>query len=161
MAARKVHHKFTVDRVDRLMRGIRMGATYELACMHAGITFETFLNWKKGRFPRSLNDEEKELKANFLDILTRAEGDAAARHLSTIMQAAAQGDWKASAWALERRWPQHYGKQTASLNMNVEVDLNQYVDQVAKERGLTDTEREQLFARISEHLKKSQKGMSR
>lgn len=102
-------HKFTRDHVDRLMRGIRMGLTYNLACMYAGISYDVFNNWRDGKFPRVLDDDQKQMKFEFIDMLTRAEGDAAARHMSTVMQAAAQGDWKASAWALERRWPEDYG----------------------------------------------------
>lgn len=115
--ARKAqHHKFTKETVDRLLRGIRMGLTYELACQYARIDYSTFWNWKSGKFPRSLTDEQKELKTDFMEMLAGAEGDAAARHMSTIMQAAAQGDWKASAWALERRWPHHYGREVVELS---------------------------------------------
>lgn len=92
-----------------------MGLTYRLACMFAGISEDTFANWRDGKFPRTLTDDEKQMKSEFSDLLTRAEGDAAARHMSTVMQAAAQGDWKASAWALERRWPEDFGMRKVEV----------------------------------------------
>lgn len=158
--APKRPHKFTRERVERLLKYIGMGTRID-ACRAVGISYDTLLNWEKGRFPRNLTDDQKLLKEEFAEALQRAEGEFVVRHLGYIHQAAAQGDWKASAFLLERRRPEEFGRQTTNLNMNVEVDLNQYVDQVAKERGLTDTERDQLFARVSEHLKKNQKGTTR
>lgn len=150
-------HKFTRDTVDRLMRAIRMGLTYELACMHAGISYDTLNDWRNNKFPRNLDDDQKHMKLEFADMLTRAEGDAAARHMGTVMQAAAQGDWKAAAWALERRWPHHYGKESVSVNVSLDVKVNQLLEQIAEEDGLTDAERLEFKTDITEYLKKVSK----
>src|SRR5262249_52190193 len=40
-----------------------------------------------------------------------AEGKAVVRWLAQIEQAAREGAWQASAWRLERRYPQEYGRQ--------------------------------------------------
>lgn len=107
--------KFTKDVVDRLFRGIRMGGTYESACRFAGIDYNTFCNWRDGKFPRVLDDEQKEMKLGFLEALTRAEGDATARALSTIMQAMAQGNAEIALKFLERRWPDEYGQRKVEV----------------------------------------------
>lgn len=141
-------HKFTRDTVDRLMRAIRMGLTYELACMHAGISYDTLNDWRNNKFPRNLDDDQKHMKLEFADMFTRAEGDAAARHMGTIMQAAAQGDWKASAWALERRWPHHYGKSAVEITgkdggpIEITPKLHKMIEQFAAEEGITGDEEE-------------------
>lgn len=133
-------HKFTRPHVDRLMRGIRMGLTYRLACMFAGISEDTLGRWRDGVFPRNLDDEQKQLKADFADMLSRAEGDAAARHVSTIMQAAAQGDANISIKFLERRWPEEFGMKKVEVTgkdggpvqvNNVEKYVNDLATQVA------------------------------
>lgn len=159
--------KFTRETIDRLMRGIRMGLTYELACMHAGIDYNTFNDWRNGKFPRRLDDDQKQLKIEFLDMLTRAEGDSAMRHMSTIMQAAAQGDWKAAAWALERRWPHHYGKEVVELTgkdggpveiSRIEKELSDLAAQVASEEGIEEFESDLLGAVMARLKVSEEKG---
>ena len=158
--AKRVHHKFTQQTVDKLVRGLRMSMSYVDACNYAGISYDTFLNWRNGKFPRNLDDEQKALKEQFADLMTQAEGDGVASLMSRIQQGAVQGDWKAAAWILERRYPDRYGRPTPSVSVNVDVQLSQYLDTVSKEKGLTDIEREQLAARVEEHLKKNRKAVS-
>jgi len=92
--------------VDDLAMAISLGATYDLACKYAGISYDTFADWRKGKLPRSV---EPEIKARFVQVTTRAEGQAAVKWLAKIEQAANE-DWRAAAWKLERRHPHDYGK---------------------------------------------------
>lgn len=89
--------KYTPDVVKRLTDAIRLGATYELACGYAGISFETFNEWRKA-------------KPEFSEAVKEAEGGAAVGWLARIEQAAKDGTWQAAAWKLERRYPQDYGR---------------------------------------------------
>lgn len=102
--------KFTRETVNRLLKGIRLGMTYEHACMFAGVSYDVFNRWRKGTFPRNLDDDQKQLKGEFREALTRAEGDMVARTFGLIQQAAVQGDWRAATWIMERRYPSIYGK---------------------------------------------------
>lgn len=155
--ARRQHHKFTRDVVDRLMRGIRMSMAYEDASNFAGISYDTFLNWRNGKFPRSLDDDQKRMKIEFPDMLTRAEGDAVAGLMSRIMQGAAQGDWKAAAWILEHRYPQRYGKQLLEVTgkdggpIELSTKSRQLIEQFAAEEGIAG-DQEELVAAVESYL---------
>lgn len=99
MAGRK--SKFTPETVDKLTQAIRLGATYQLACNYAGITYETFNQWRKS-------------KPEFSEAITQAEGDAAIKWLALVNKGAQDlPQW--AAWMLERRYPEMYGKQRLEL----------------------------------------------
>lgn len=135
--------KFTRDTVDRLLKGIRLGMTYEHACMFAGVHYDTFNEWRNGKFPRRLDDDQKALKSEFSEALTRAEGDAVARHFGLISQASVQGDWRASAWILERRYPAIYGKNVLEHvgkdggPIEIDVAARKLAEQIAAEEGVS------------------------
>ena len=100
--------KFTPETVEKLVQGIRLGATYELACKSAGISYQTFNEWRNGRsFPKGVT---KAQKSEFSDAIEKAEGDAALQWLAKIEKAASEGAWQAAAWKLERRYPHAYGR---------------------------------------------------
>ena len=90
--------KLNKARKDAIIKSIKLGATYEIAAESAGIKRSTLYNWlKKG---------EQENKGNFytfLDAFKKAEAEAAISALTTINNASLDGDWKASAFLLERR----------------------------------------------------------
>ena len=89
--------KYTPDVVERITQALAVGATYQLACDYAGISYQTFLNWQ-------------ESKVEFFEAVKEAEGRAAVRWLSRI-EKAAEDTWQAAAWKLERRYPEMYGRQ--------------------------------------------------
>jgi hypothetical protein len=100
--------KFTPLTVERLCKAIRLGATYELACKSAGISYDTLNNWRKGKsFPAGTTKAEK---VQFFDAIEKAEGDAVLHWLGKIEDAANEGTWQAAAWKLERRYPREYGR---------------------------------------------------
>ena len=39
--------KISKDIEERLVKALEVGASFKIACKYAGITFRTFLNWKK------------------------------------------------------------------------------------------------------------------
>ena len=143
-------HKFTRDHVDRLLRGVRMGLTYRLACMYAGISEDLFSEWRNGKFPRGLTDEQKQMKSDFSDLLARAEGDAAARHVSTIMQAAAQGDAQVSIKFLERRWPDDFATRKVEITgkdggpVQFEARAAKLIEAEAKSLGIEGSDVDEL-----------------
>lgn len=127
--------KFTQATVDRLLQAVRLGATYELAAKSAGITYHTFNNWHQGVFPRGADSN---LKMEFLDGLTRAEGEGALQWLAVINRAAKDGDWRAAMTLLERRYPREYGRHVVEQTGTVNVNL--IADQIAADLGLSSAE---------------------
>lgn len=74
------------------------GLDLKQAAVLAGIPWRTFEGWRH-RYPR-FNE--------FIDkCLTLAESDA----LHQIQESMKGGVWQASAWFLERKWPNRYGKR--------------------------------------------------
>ena len=109
--------KLTPEVEERLVRAISVGATYKDACACAGISFQTFLNWKK-RAQRAVEqvgerdgepEETDHPFVEFFDRIKRAQGEAAVGLLAMIGKAANR-DWKAAAWMLERRYPESYDR---------------------------------------------------
>ena len=110
--------KLTPEVEERLVHAISVGATYKDACACAGISYQTFLNWKKraqrvmeqmeerGTEPEEITDQFVE----FFDHIKKAQGEAAMGWLTTINKAARR-DWKAAAWMLERRYPESYDRK--------------------------------------------------
>lgn len=91
--------KFTADRRQRILDALSRGATYSLAAGYAGIKRETLWAW--------LNDPRKE---DFQIEVRQVEAQAAMAWLTLIDQAAADLNWQAAAWKLERRYPEQYGR---------------------------------------------------
>ena len=94
--------KYTPEVVQRLTDALQLGATYELACNYAGISYETFNEWRKA-------------KVEFSDAVQKAEGVAVIGWLAKIENAANDGEWTAAAWKLERRYPQQYGRKVQEI----------------------------------------------
>lgn len=86
--------KYEPARVAKIIEAIGVGATYQIAAGHAGISVDTLDRWRK-RY------------ADFADMLFEAEGKAAVKWLSKIEL---DPSWQSSAWKLERRYPNEYGK---------------------------------------------------
>ncbi len=98
--------KFTEDVIVRLEQALSLGASYEMACRYAGITYQTYRNWiLKGEAARTGAYRE------FVDRMAAAEGRAVIGWLAKIEKAASDGAWQAAAWKLERRYPDVYGRQ--------------------------------------------------
>lgn len=89
--------KYQPETVARFLQAIELGATHALAAGYAGISVQTFYNWKE-RHPE------------FVQALAESEGKAALRWLAKIEQEATNGTWQAAAWKLERRYPRDYGR---------------------------------------------------
>lgn len=92
--------------IDKLAQAILIGATYELAALYAGISYDTFLRWRK----KAITAAPGTPLATLHERLQEAEGRAAIGWLAKIEKVATEGDWKAAAWKLERRYPETYGR---------------------------------------------------
>ena len=100
--------KYNEANAKKITDAVRVGATYKLACSYAGISDETFANWRK-RYPE------------FEQALVEAEGGAVVKWLALIDKAAQDGTWQAAAWKLERRYPREYGRTVIEHDGKVEV----------------------------------------
>ncbi len=99
--------KFTEEARRKILWALRLGNYRIAAAEYAGVADRTLCTWlAKGR------DEEEGLYADFYRDVLEAERAAEVRALGVIQQAA-QRDWKAAAWFLERKFPDRYCTRAA------------------------------------------------
>ena len=89
--------------IEKLVTAVRLGSTYELAAMYAGISERTFQRWRKAMVAAKTGP-----LVDLRERLRQAEGEAAIRWLALINQAV-QVDWRSAAWLLAHRYPEQYG----------------------------------------------------
>ncbi len=108
--------KYTPEAEQKICQAIRVGATYEHAAASAGIAYETFRVWRD-TYPA------------FSAAIKKAEGEFVVLRLARISKAGDKGTWQADAWALERRFPQDYGRtvQDHNVDMKVTGDITLYL----------------------------------
>lgn len=99
------HTKLTKELCDEICTYIEMGNYINRSCEAVGISPSTYNNWKKkGR-------KGIEPYATFLERIEKVEAKAEINHLGLIHDVAESGNWLASAWILERRYPNRFGKR--------------------------------------------------
>ena len=104
---------------EELINLIVLGMPVNKAVAMVNISESTFYNWmSRGMVERdrlatlvdAKNKPEEKIYLDFLESLTRARAEAIAKKVAVISSAASQGDWKASAWWLERQVPEDFGR---------------------------------------------------
>lgn len=102
------------DVAEALLECIEMGMTIQASCGYAGISEETFYLWQR----RSEEDElagktsRNSVYIKFMNEFKKAKGKCQRKHLKRIEEASENGSWQASAWILERRFPEAFGNKT-------------------------------------------------
>jgi hypothetical protein len=129
--------------IDKLEQAIALGATYQLAALYAGISESTFTRWRAHAEDAKPGTPLAQLR----DRLRQAEGRAAMTWLARIEQAAANGDWRAAAYKLEKRYPDQYGPR---VKADLQVDIRALAASVAQEASLDP---EQLLAKAEQLLR--------
>lgn len=89
--------KYEPDRVKRIVKAIADGNTHKVACAIGGIDPATFYRWM-------------ETHSDFCETVKKAEAEAEAFHVDRIKLHSFR-NWQASAWMLERRNPEEWGKK--------------------------------------------------
>lgn len=124
---KKINNKIIVEAIAE---GLRKGATISIACQMAGISEATYYLWRRmGRESEVENEYTR-----FNDLMDKAEAEGAMRHLEVINNAAIElGEWRASKWLLERRYPNSYGysqtiKHQGDENAPIAATFSQAID---------------------------------
>ena len=104
---------------EELLNLIGLGLPVNKAVAMVNIAESTFYNWmsrgmverdRLATIPDSKPKPEEQVYLEFLESLTRARAEAIAKKVAVVSSAASQGDWKASAWWLERQVPEDFGR---------------------------------------------------
>lgn len=114
--------KLTPQLQEQIGKNITLGMPLKFAAEAAGITEVTFYNWlKRGE------NESKGKFFEFAEHIKACKAKAVQLHLKLITKAATDGSWQASAWILERRHPEEFGRKDRlelDANMKHSGDLN-------------------------------------
>lgn len=137
--------KLTPEVIEKICKGVSLGMAYKHAASMAGISESSFYAWKE-----RAEGAKSGIYLDFLEALKEAESKGVAANLQNI-NATAQGreevveiregidavtgkpvkvttkkytgrNWQASAWILERRHPEEYGRKD-KLEHSGEVNL--------------------------------------
>lgn len=118
--------KLTPERSRKIIKAIKEGSPHETAAQSAGISVSTFYLWlEKGE------QFETGQYAEFSEKVRQAEAQAESERIRRINKAGKEGDWKADAWYLERRYPDKWGRRhfSADLSHSGEVvNRHEYAD---------------------------------
>ena len=88
--------KLTTEVQEAILSSLRMGSTRAHAAAYAGISERALYTWlKRGA------EEKRGLYVQFVQDVKKAEGECT-HSMLTVIQKAAESDWKAAAWCLER-----------------------------------------------------------
>ena len=97
--------KLTKEVCDNICDGLKKGNYITTCCMASGINRHTYYNWKKR------GEKGEEPYKTFLERVTEAEAIGEMLHVEIIHDTAVSGNWLSSAWLLERKYPQRFGKR--------------------------------------------------
>src|SRR5215212_2644711 len=100
--------KLTPEREEKILTAIRAGNSVFVAAQRVGIDRSTFHRWMEQGDPKGRKRSDAPYRA-FRSKVEEARAVAEVRDV-TLTAKAAEHDWRAAAWRLERRAPERYGK---------------------------------------------------
>jgi hypothetical protein len=111
--------KLTQEVHETIVRHLKAGAFAKHACTAAGIDEDTFGIWMK----RAAAGDKR--YTAFAADVRRVQAEDAIRSQSVVTRAQLtkiDGDWKAAAWNLERKYPKLYGAAAAAAQVGVTIE---------------------------------------
>jgi hypothetical protein len=124
--------KFTPETKKKLLYAISKGATYDLACKYARISYDVFALWR-----RRANQEGIEEFVNFFNDLKEVEGSTALHWLQKIDDAMEKELWTAAAWKLERIHSKAYSANAGMIELNERFER---LENLLKSKGERENE---------------------
>lgn len=97
--------KLTKEVCEAICDGLRKGNYVTTCCRAVGISTATYYLWKRK------GEKGLEPYKTFLDKVSENEAIGEMLHLEIIHDNALSGNWLSSAWLLERKYPQRFGKR--------------------------------------------------
>jgi len=97
--------KLTEEFIKKAVKYLEAGNYQTHVAQALGVSHETWFRWL-----REGQQEGKGIKYEFYEAVKKAEARAAIRNVA-IIQRAAQDNWQAAAWWLERKFPEEWGRK--------------------------------------------------
>ena len=122
--------KFCPAVQDQIVKAFSVGASYAIAAQSGGVSRSTLYEWmEKGR-----NQGSGQYRS-FLNRCEKALGDGAISNLQVI-DVAAQKDWRAAAWKLERRFGYTKDNSTNSVIKETPIVLEDNAKDALKTQAI-------------------------
>lgn len=111
--------KLTPELQEDVLKVIRSGNYIETACAYVGINKSTFYDWLKrgarekdrlAKNPRARVRKDEQPFVDFSNAVEKALAHAEIRDVAIIGKAAEE-NWQAAAWRLERKFPDRWGRK--------------------------------------------------
>ena len=154
--------KLNRDIQNKIVTAIRMGNYIETAAAVAGINKTTLYDWlKRGEREKQRveNDSRKKIRKSeaiyveFSNAVEKALAEAEARDVMLISKAA-NTQWQAAAWRLERKFPDRWGRKVIEHRGSLEVKNDDSIKRIEKYLEQDTESREflkEFFRRIRNH----------
>lgn len=117
----------TPDVESRILNAVRCGVPKKGACAAAGIAEDTLYGWLERARTRPGSEY-----ADFAVRLEKARHEGIAARAAIVMKAA-QKDWRAAAWMLERDLPEHFSPK-ARLEHGVDKKTMSWAEMLTRLR---------------------------
>jgi hypothetical protein len=133
---------------NALLDFIRIGTPITHAITASGISTKAFYNWmsrgmaereRLATIPNAKENPSELIFMQFVHKVERARAEAIAKKIATISKAAVNGDWRASAWWLERQVPNEFGNTdrieiggTDGGAIKVQIEMGDLEDKIAR-----------------------------
>jgi len=134
--------KLTPELQKKIGDNITLGMPLKFAAEAAGISEKTFYLWMDRG-----DKEEKGQYHDFFIYCNNCKSRAVQLHLKLITKAATDGAWQASAWILERRHPEEFGRRD-KIDAHIDGSMKHEITDPEK---MTDEELQQA---IKDELRK-------
>lgn len=102
--------KLTDEFIEDFCKAISLGLSINAACDYCGISnvsYFSYINKAKDDIEKGVGNSKY---VKFFNRVKKAKSNFKAYHMAKIREAAESGNWQASAWSLERCYPNEYGK---------------------------------------------------
>lgn len=120
----------TKEIAEEIISYIEKGSSDKDAYTMASVARSTFYNWiQKGEEDKKL--KKKTIYVDFLDKVKKAEAKFKAWHIANI-QKSSKKQWQASAWLLERKFPEEFARRDY-LDVKGSVDVNNFDVELTQE----------------------------
>ena len=136
--------KLNFDTHNKIITAIRAGNYIETAAAYAGINKSTLYEWLKrgerekqrvAKNPRYRIRKSEKPYVEFSNAVEKALAEAEIRDVAIIAKAAEE-QWQAAAWRLERKFPDRWGRKKFDIDMkhsgDIEVEIT-LVDEDAED----------------------------
>ena len=119
--------KYSKELIDEICRNIENGVLNKDAAQLSGIGESTFYDWlKEFNADGTKNDN---YRIEFAESIKKAEATRKRNFIASIVKASNK-NWQASAWYLERVYPEEFGRKERSMDIkgdgNITVTIKDY-----------------------------------